>query len=211
MSSLGHSWKKGPMTKEHKRKAVLGRKKKAKRVKCEFCDQEYLQYSSKQRFCGQDCADSATMDDWTGGWKDNPLQYKARSLAGSLRLGKGKTDKMIALLTIHVGRPCKYCGQEITFENASVDHKEPRINSRVNGNKKNRYSKEELYHVDRIENLQIICRGCNMLKGEFSDQQYSKLLKFLDQDPQLRKAVLKRFTRSFLFFGAQRGPTKWRS
>jgi 5-methylcytosine-specific restriction endonuclease McrA len=75
----------------------------------------------------------------------------------------------------------------VTFKNAQIDHKTPVTGLR---------NLPIRFHLDRIENLQAICRRCNCAKGEMSDEKYRKLLAFIRSDRDIYRAVWRRLSMS---------------
>lgn len=112
------------------------------------------------------------------------LTAKSVTLGGSLRLGHGKQSVMKAMLETAVNTPCVYCGTILTLDNLQVDHKTP-----LKGLHKNGPLRRQL---DVRENLQMICRKCNLAKGALSDAGFRKLLAFLRSDPELYMAIIPR-------------------
>ncbi len=123
------------------------------------------------------------------------LKQRANNLASKLRWKeRGKAPFVRRLLEQALGQPCKYCGTEITLKNASLDHKTPFLSTAA------RKDLEERYRLDVPENLQIVCRRCNGAKGDLSDAQYRKLLKFLSKDEHMKKSVLKKLSQSYSIY-----------
>ena len=89
------------------------------------------------------------------------------------------------MLTAALDRPCSYCGRIVTLDNASIDHKTPRRGLARTGGAVSR-------HLDRRENLHVVCRKCNLAKGAMSHEAFLRLLAFLRGDPELYAAVLPR-------------------
>ena len=117
-----------------------------------------------------------------------PLSKKAAALGGSLRL-EGKREKIEALLKAAIDKPCTYCGTFLTYANASLDHMEP-----LRG--LHRASGPMRASLDRISNLQIVCRQCNTAKSDMNDSQFRRLLAFLRSDPAMYEAVWPRLRSS---------------
>ena len=61
-------------------------------------------------------------------------------------------------------RPCHYCGAELSYKRATLDHLTPRSKGGKN-----------------IGNLKLACRKCNQEKGAMTDDQYRAFL--LEQRP----------------------------
>lgn len=138
--------------------------------------------------------------------KDNPIKYKAMTLISGFNWGKGGADRMIAMLKQYLQTPCKYCGTVITLDNCSVDHKLPyAVANKVNrtGSKlvKAKYTPEEEKYLKSADNLHIICFSCNKIKSNMTDEQFVRLLKFLDTDSALKTMILARLKRSNVIWG----------
>jgi len=169
-----------------KEKRKIERVKWQKPRKCVICGKEFLPKQDNSKYCSQKCR---------GQWYKllEPTERKAFTLSSCLR-GKGKGEKVLKLLKGAVDKPCKYCGTIITLENASLDHKTPtKWRSRKN-------NPEKTLIDDKISNLQIVCKKCNGLKGDFNDEQFRRLLKFLEENPDLAGTLKKRLSSSFAIF-----------
>ena len=68
------------------------------------------------------------------------------------------------LLVQSLGQPCKYCTAKLTTTNMSVDHRNPF--SRGGGLE--------------FDNLDVICKSCNTIKGEMRSEEYLDLLSVLN-------------------------------
>lgn len=171
---------------------------------CVSCGVTFTKYQSVAKTCGnQECIRIRRVSDYKKFVEENPVEGKALKLFSTVRLGQGKKQKALQILTMALGKPCKYCGTQITLENASVDHKIPRTGSKVYSRKtkKMAYSYEEISKLDSEENLHIICRKCNGLKGEFTDNEFSRLLDFLKRNEDIKVTLFKRLRTGFLSFG----------
>lgn len=143
---------------------------------CSGCGKGFIARRETARYCSPRCRYLAAVN------QPDPFAAKARTLGSSLRL-PDKFSAIASLLRSAYHKPCPYCGEFITLDNASVDHMEPIGNLR--GSPLGRY-------LDRLENLQIVCRRCNGLKGDLSDLKYRKLLAFLRTDPDIYRRVMHR-------------------
>jgi len=125
------------------------------------------------------------------------MEKKAKSLSANLRWRERGTKLpfMVKLLEQGLGSPCPYCRKELTLKNVSLDHKTPFENATA------RRDLETHYRLDVPENLQLVCRRCNKSKGDLSDVQYRKLLKFLSKDKHMEKSVLKKLSQSYHIYG----------
>ena len=199
-------------TKEHKTNAKKSRLKRHGSGVCPGCVMKFKKYSDDQICCGKKTCFVMYIKNQKKEQKvSSPIIYKAWSLSGSIKFGKGKKEFFIQLVTENINKPCPYCGTVISFENISIDHKIPRTGSKVYDRKlKHRtYTPEEMSELDTKDNLQVICRMCNSIKGNMSDIQYRSLLSFLDKDLPLKELIMKRLKHSYLFFKAK-GPGTWK-
>lgn len=162
---------------------------------CKRCNREYSPYNALQLYCSAECRDRKyeLYDD---------VRRKAWSLGANLRLGKGKSLWLEEKLQLALGTPCVYCQAPLTLKNVSIDHKEPFADTTVRRNKTANTELRE--HMDRKENLQFICRNCNMLKSDLTDVQYRQLLTFLESNDDLKKKIMKRLSHSKALWGFKR-------
>lgn len=145
-----------------------------------------------KRFCDYNCK-YLTL-------KKTPFKYKARTLTSTITLQK-RGEIVEKMLREAVGKPCDYCKEEITLENASLDHKTP-LNKR-----RTKMTAEEKRAIDVPENLHIVCKSCNQRKGNMNDAQYKKLLAFLDENPELKSLVFQRFAQGTIMWNFKRRAT----
>jgi len=183
-------------------RAKIARKEKCGNGFCVVCGKEYEKYSKTQVTCGSKICDRM--------WRkmkyekikeDDPIMGKAITISGTIRL-KNKKSIMREMITNALGKPCKYCGTIITLDNCSLDHKIPRLHSKVfnRGRGKMTYTYEEIRELDKKENLQIICKDCNRLKSDFNDKQFGILLKFMKDNPTIGKMLKNRLNRGVLAY-----------
>lgn len=138
--------------------------------------------------------------------EQDPIRYKAWTFTDKIRWGKGGTDRMKEFLLLYLGSPCIYCGTILQIENCSLDHKQPLIRNRMKNRVKNTHNKlptytdQEVIELNRIENLQIICKTCNTIKSDIPHDDYLKLMKFLETEPNLKIMVVNRLRRSNLIW-----------
>lgn len=185
-------------TKEHQENAKASRRSKRKKRECVGCGRPFYPYSDGQVTCGtSECNASLTVVRYHELKTTDPVLHKAKAISGSIRLGKNKSKIIKQMLLDVLGTPCEYCGVEITLENASMDHKEPRANSKV---RVGGYTSEELRFLDRRENLHIVCKKCNNTKSDFSDDQFIRLLRFMEDNIDLKDKLLRRLNRNPLTF-----------
>lgn len=131
--------------------------------------------------------------------KIDPIEKKAHTMSSFITFGgKGKREYFANMLREHLNKPCRYCGSMLTLENISLDHIEP-FNSTAA--RKNTVIKKQM---DRKENLQMICRPCNQMKGTLSHDKYIKLLDFLATDIQISQYVVKKLRQSTVMYAHSR-------
>lgn len=144
-------------------------------------------YVAHQQYCDKKCQYAARAKD--------PIRKKAFTMSSFITFGgKGKLDYFDALLRKTLGTNCPYCSTTLDLKNVSLDHIVPFTTSSA---RKNLLIKKQM---DRVENLQIICRPCNQMKGNLSHDKFVKLLSFLDTDPELRAYVVKKLRQSSIMF-----------
>ena len=74
------------------------------------------------------------------------------------------------------GVVCPYCEERLTPRFVSVDHIQPRSKG----------------GADSVENIQLSCLGCNYAKGNLTDSEFKLLMKFLADNPEIKKNVMPR-------------------
>ena len=90
------------------------------------------------------------------------------------------TEELRRLIYDNYGTPCKYCGKILKLDNMVVDHIIP-ISRQGSSN---------------IDNLQVICKTSNGVKGSLSEDNLQLLLEWLDSVPEdLKKDILTRLAR----------------
>lgn len=120
------------------------------------------------------------------------IELRADILGSNLRLGKGKKELIVQLITNALGKRCPYCSTTITLENCSIDHMEPYGDTAV----RERGTQAMKAHFDRIDNLHITCKPCNQQKEDFSHIQWLQLLAFMAAHPGIEPLLKKRLSRS---------------
>lgn len=125
------------------------------------------------------------------------IKAKAKKLIANLHLGAGATEFISGLIEKSLDKKCKYCGEKITLKNMQVDHIEPLIRSKL---KKKQYSEEELKILLSRDNLQIICKSCNKIKGDMKENDFIWLLKILEEREEVKQYVLKRMKGSSFIY-----------
>lgn len=123
----------------------------------------------------------------------------ARRLAAGVT-GTGKTDWATQELIHALAYGCPYCHGRIMLDNGTVDHKEP-IGSAVRSSSASSQARK---HADRKDNLHIICKPCNQLKGDFSHEEYMQLRAFLAGKEQLEMKLRRRLSQTASFFKMKR-------
>ena len=165
---------------------------------CENCKKEILAYAPLQRFCSKKCAITFEKKLREAQKWHDPVRYKAKTLGANVRMGKNKTVLLQTLIEESLEKPCKYCGEILDILNISLDHIEPIGRNEIR-RRKAEFVEERIY-LDRLENLQIICRKCNSLKGKIPHTKFVKLLKFLAKDKILKDLVLNRLRQSVILW-----------
>lgn len=191
-------------TGKHQEKAKRARRVINGFVKCVCCGEKFGLYVKKQKTCGKkECKQYYDKLKYEELKKTDPITSKASILFSTVRLGRGKREKSLKILNMALGCGCKYCGEIITLENASVDHKTPRLGRKVYNRKKKKmiFTYAEIKELDKEENLHIICRDCNQRKSTFTHGEYVRLLDFLNQNTDIKEKVFYRFNLGRLFFG----------
>jgi len=155
--------------------------------KCIFCgiESKIWNRGKVSEFCNTKCK----MDYMK---VNNPIRYKALTLFGCIPLGKNKLEIAFNFLNKYLGSLCKYCDTILTLDNVSLDHKIP-ISWRTIKRTKNPLFND-------VKNLQIICRKCNQLKRNLNDEQFTKLLYFLNTDLDMKKKIMDRLSASVIIF-----------
>ena len=109
----------------------------------------------------------------------NPTLYRARALRAAFRkLGHDiKVDDLVFKMTTIT--KCPYCALEVNPLEWSIDHKIP---------------KQRKGGTDDFDNLQLVCKTCNTIKGTLTDNQYKPLAVFLAYQPDIRHNLYGRLT-----------------
>lgn len=151
---------------------------------CGFCGGPMADYNGRSKWCSAKCRYHGSQQEL------GPVGARARIMAANVR-GTGKIPALEKLLREAMDKPCIYCGTTITIKNAGLDHKTP-----LRGLRGTPAQRE----LDCLDNLQIVCRRCNGLKGELPHEKYIKLLAFLRTDPEIYARVLLRLSQSRTFW-----------
>lgn len=157
---------------------------------CNRCGKIYTTCRETSKWCSQRCASQGNYNDVGG------LKRKAKTLGANLLMGRGKQEKLMRLISESFVDPCKYCGEWLTLDTVSVDHKIAYGKDLDRYEKRSEENREVRRHMDRLENLQIICRSCNSNKGDFDDDEYEALLGLDEQFPGIRGKLLRRLAHS---------------
>lgn len=150
----------------------------------------------KTKFCSKECSYESNYVN------ADELEKKAVVIGANLLMGKGKKEYLTKLISNAIGSECPYCGVELTIKNLSLDHKEAYQGTNVRRNKAE--NKEIRAHMDRKENLHIVCKDCNQLKGAFDHDDFVDLLRFIGDRPRMEEVMRKRLVMSYVSFGARR-------
>jgi len=118
--------------------------------------------------------------------KRDPLRYKAGNIRGALLRNCSKhdidrdttpsIDEIKKWLKNQEPYTCYYSGEKVTLKNMNIDHKQPV--SRGGDNK--------------LENLCVCSASMNRAKGNMTEEEFVKLLKFIESFEDGGKGILKR-------------------
>jgi 5-methylcytosine-specific restriction endonuclease McrA len=106
-------------------------------------------------------------------------EAKVRSLQSSWRQATNRTESLSkeeAQSIVDNPPVCIYCSKTPHWKEISVDHIQPR-------------SRDGLYERS---NLAIVCRTCNLQKGNLTGDEYKALLAFLSDWPIMQESVFLR-------------------
>lgn len=175
----GDKIKAAQMTEEYKAK-------RGTMMPCQHCGIEFRAWVAHSKYCSKACRYDALYR--------GSVEGKARVLAANVLLGLGKQEILTQMLKNAIGSPCPYCRTELSLENLSLDHKTPHNSTALRKNKKE--NEEHRRHIDRRENLHIVCKRCNAMKSNMTHEQFMQLLDFLKRDEALKKHIETRLMRS---------------
>lgn len=161
---------------------------------CDTCHKAYKGHIH-QRFCSKKCRYITLYVN------ADPITKRAITMSGYILFGRGKKAYFEKLIREHLGKPCRYCNVPLRVETMSCDHIQPF------GSLANRKDKILKAQMDRTDNLQIICKKCNTLKGNLNHQDFALLLEFLSEHPFIKTYVLNKLGQS-TFIYSQRARTK---
>lgn len=89
-------------------------------------------------------------------------------------------EEIRGFLYKYYGKSCRYCNVTLTVANIVCDHIFP-ISHGGNSTPKN---------------LQLICRRCNVRKGNLSDKDFRRLLKWIRRQPiEMQKYILRKLSK----------------
>lgn len=112
--------------------------------------------------------------------RENPIKYKAKIIASTLRkLGHKPIIEDIINAIKDITR-CEYCKLSVKVTDLSVDHKLPRSRG----------------GSDESSNLHYICLSCNLVKGNLTEEEYLRLLKFFKDNTDLEPIIKRRLKAS---------------
>ena len=144
--------------------------------KCLVCGRETSGYKQR-KWCSPKCRYEAS--------KMVPDRFDAKAVtaAANIRMGKGKKSVIAQLFRDAVGKPCAYCEEIVQLDKCQIDHKTPIGILR---------GTEDGKALDSIDNLQVVCRRCNITKGNMNDAAFRRLLSCFESDPEVRDGVWRR-------------------
>lgn len=129
----------------------------------------------------------------TATWrKKNPFKYKLQNLLGSLKRTeqpiptRGEIELLIKKAVIS---GCLYCSEPLTLEEMSIDH---------------RLAKErhkEPKYMNSIENLHVVHKQCNRMKGNFNHDEFVRLLNTFSDNKEADKILRSRLKMATTVYG----------
>lgn len=165
---------------------------------CLICKKPIRAYNGVGKYCSEPCKRQAQVN--------TPFDRKVRSISANILLGKGKKETVRTLVTNAIGSPCPYCNEELSLDNMSLDHK---VAYDSTENRRQKAQNTELRrHLDRIENLHMVCRDCNSRKSNFNHDEYMLLLEFLEKNPAIKKKLFKRLAQAKFMWRGRREASK---
>lgn len=111
---------------------------------------------------------------------------KVRNYVRTLKWGKGSTKKVSEMLNEALGKTCYYCGKELTLGNIQLDHKKPMLRTFDFVDGIQNPPVKEFIRLNRPQNLRFICRTCNLTKGILPENEFKKLIDFLNKNRRLK-------------------------
>lgn len=147
-------------------------------------------YTKLQIYCNSNCKYKAL--------SANPIEKRAFTLSSNIAFGKGKKEFFVKLVTEHLNKHCIYCKDMLKIETMSLDHIIPFGETKWRNNKL--YQKQ----LNKLENLQIICKRCNQMKGNLPHAKFVKLLTFLNTDLEIKKYVIAKMAQGSIMWSFKR-------
>lgn len=136
-----------------------------------------------------------------------PLHYfnaqidrKAKTMAKSLRMGKGAVDYCREILTRGIGAPCPFCRTYMTLGNVELDHSHP---LRTRNARQSRILRQQ--HFDQPKNLELVCGKCNRLKSDLTPEDFRVLLAFMARHPVLGANLKRRLGHEQQWWALRKG------
>lgn len=86
--------------------------------------------------------------------------------------------------TVEVGVECRYCKEYLTVKTVSCDHGVPLSRG----------------GADDLTNIDLICLSCNMMKGSLTREEFTKLMAFLETEPDIAKILRTRLKMSGIVY-----------
>ncbi len=111
---------------------------------------------------------------------------KVRNYVHTLKWGKGSTKKVREMLIEVLGKPCYYCEKKLTFDNIQLDHKKPMLRTFDIVDGIQDPPVKDFIRLNRPQNLRFICRTCNLTKGTLPENEFKKLIDFLNKNKRLK-------------------------
>ena len=110
---------------------------------------------------------------------------KVKNYVRTLKWGKSSTQKIRVMLQEALGKPCFYCGGEITLDNIQLDHKKPMLRTFDLVDGIQNPPEKEFIKFNRPQNLRFICQNCNLTKGTIPEKEFKVLIDFLKKNKRL--------------------------
>ena len=180
----------------------MGVKKSYEKRKVEFscakCGKKFMNHMKNARYCSYECGKKATY------YELPAIEKKAATMGANLLMGKGKRKALVGLIQDALDTPCIYCKKILTMETISIDHIEAYGSSKDRYDKKSAEGRILRAHMDRVENLRMICRSCNGSKGDFNHDEYQALLSMDDNFPGIVKKLKRRLQQAKMGWWAAR-------
>lgn len=147
-----------------------------------------------QRYCNYNCRYASIGKD--------PVVKKAFTLSSPVTFGKGRKVFFEKLVGDSLGRPCRYCSTTLQLETISLDHIIPFSESKWRNNPAVKRK------LDTADNLQIICKTCNSMKGNLPHDKFVKLLSFMDMDLEIGQYLRRKLAQSNIVWSYKRNAKK---